>query len=356
MAPKGKRSAAGAAASPKKKSRVDPIYAGIIGTLQESDDLSEHCREMLVAMAVPCLSTFKSDRHKLQTAGVEMIEENLEEHKKKLTETVETAKAEIAKLEGSKNSLQQNLETAKTTLEEKKSAFLSAHNAHQEANVALRAATTDLAAAKDAQKKGDAKFAELQKEKTALNDVFVEHFKTPMDANEGPHYNQLKKFVVSLGLEDSLTSALPSSCAKAKDARGGFDDLVLTELGKALEKKIESLTNSINEEEAGVATRQAAIESAETALEAKVSAERACMHEMETASTAQQDAVAVVKTATEEWETFEPRLKAATDNHSMHDAIRVDFEERILRDFMNLRDKEAPVAAPVEEEAAPAGA
>merc|ERR1719181_1803509 len=105
-----------------------------------------------------------------------------------------------------------------------------------------------MASAKESQKQGDASLVALETEKAAIDAAYQEHFKTPMDANEGPHHEFLKPFIATLGLEDSLTSALPSSCEKKKEQRGGFDDLVLAELGKALEGKISSLAASIVEE------------------------------------------------------------------------------------------------------------
>jgi len=355
MAPRGNKRTTAAAASPKKKSRVDPKFAGIVATLsQVNDSLSENCREMLVAMASPCLTTFKSDRHDLQKAGVEMIEETLLQHKNKLIEAKDSAQAKLTELEGSKAALVQALDEAKVSLEAKKTCFLSAHNVREEAKTAVKAAESALADAKKAQAEGDAKFDSLEKEKVALEAAHSEHFKAPMEASEGPHHQFLKPFIATLGLEDSLTSALPSSCEKAKEQRGGFDDLVLAELGKALERKISILAASIVEEESGVSGRKDAIAAAEAGLEAKLAAERSALTEMESAASAQHEAEGTLKKASDEWATFEPRVQAATDERNMHDAIRLDFEEGALKDFMSLRDKEAP--APIEAEAAPAGA
>merc|ERR1712057_53699 len=110
------------------------------------------------------------------------------------------------------------------------------------------------------------------------------------------------------------TSALSSSCIKPKDQRGGFDNLVLGELGKALEAKIEALTKSIAEEAAGVTERKDAIVSAEALLESNSLVEKTAMAALETALAAQEAAEAVVRKASEEWSTFEPRVQQATDS------------------------------------------
>jgi len=354
MAPRGVKRTTSTAASPKKKGRVDPVFAGIIATLEGTEDLSERCREMLIAMVTPSLSTFKSERHNMQQMGVTMIEEKLREHQQKVTEAVALARNRLSELEGSKSALSDSLEAAKGSLEEKTKAFLSAHNASQEAKAAVKDAEAKVAEAKDLQKKGDANHAALEKEKAAIEAAHAEHFKTPMDANEGPHHSPLKPFIENLGLEESLIQALPSSCVKSKEQRGTFDDIVLTELGKALVKKIADLEKSIADEVSGVSERSAAIIAAEAELESKTLAEKTAAVDAQAAAAVKHEADAEVTKASEEWSSFEPRVQEATEKLNTLDATRVDFEEGPLKDFANLRDKEAP--APVEEEAAPAGA
>merc|ERR1719333_697191 len=290
-------------------------------------------------MASPCLSTLKSERHSVQLLGVTMIEEKLQDHKKKLIEAVAAAQTQLTELEASKGTLLQTLEEAKAAFEEKKTAFLAVHTAREEAKESVKVAEKALAEAKETQKKGDANYTQLEKSRAAIEAAYKDHFKAPMEANEGPHHNNLKPFIQTLGLEDSLTSALPSSCTKPKDQRGSFDEVVITELGKAMEGKIASLTKS-----------------AEAVLESKIEIEKKAAEELEAASTAQHEAEAAVSKASEEWTTFEPRVQEATDKHAMQDTIRMDFEEGALKDFMNLRDKDIEVPAPVEEEAATAGA
>merc|ERR1712034_257866 len=119
-----------------------------------------------------------------------------------------------------------------------------------------------------------------------LKQISEEHVKKPMAANEGPHFHALQPHIKSLGLDESLAIALPSSCAKVKEQRGGFDEVVLGELEKALAQKIASLTHSVSEEMPQVAERKAAVTFAESTLEAKVMAARAAELELETAENA----------------------------------------------------------------------
>merc|ERR1712187_683470 len=84
-----------------------------------------------------------------------------------------------------------------------------------------------------------------REEKATLETLFRDHFKAPMEANEGPHFSFLQAHMSKLELEESLAVALPSSCAKPKEQRGAFDDLVISELEKAMITKIESLIKAL---------------------------------------------------------------------------------------------------------------
>jgi len=350
-----KRPNAGGAGSPKKKSRVEPMFAKIVATLQDAEGINESTREMLIAMVSPSLAAAKGERHSVQQLGVTMIEEMLQSHKVKLVAAVDAAQNELAELEGSKSALMQCLEAAKASLEEKQNAKVAARTLHEESKAATQAAKSTVAAAVETQTTMDAAHAGLEKDKADIEAAYLEHFKTPMDANECPQHSGLKPFLATLGLEESLVSALPSSCVKTVDQRGGFDNLVLTELGKAFVGKIASLEKRIVDEAPGISERKANIVGAESVLEAKVLVETTAAADLEAAIAAQGEAEAAVAKATEDWTTFEPQVQDASSKHSMQDTIRMDFEEGALKDFALLRDKEAAAPAPMEEEAAPVG-
>merc|ERR1719506_2138414 len=195
--------------------------------------------------------------------------------------------------------------------------------------------------------------AVLEKAKADLKAVYLEHFKTPMDADEGPHHAFLKPFMENLGLEESLINALPSSCVKTKEQRGGFDDLVLAQLDKALLEKIAALETAISDEALADAERKRVVLLAQQDLEGKRLAETAAAGNLETATLAQSEADEDVDKASKDWATFEPRVKEVSDKLSMHEARRSDFEEGPLKTFHTLQEKEA---ATLIEEAATAGA
>merc|ERR1712013_793232 len=110
-------------------------------------------------------------------------------------------------------------------------------------------------------------------------------FSTPMEAEKGLHYSAFEPHIGKLGLDESLAIALPSSCAKNKDQRGAFDDVVLGELEKALTSKIQSIDNAIEDEIPKAAERKNAVVAAESVLEEQVAIERGLVAELEAAKT-----------------------------------------------------------------------
>merc|ERR1711972_305339 len=303
-------------------------------------------------MVAPSLSVAKDERHNLQTLGISMIEETLSAAKKKLTDAIDQAQQELSELESTRTSRASRVEETEAALTEKRATEQVKTTALNEAKEALQAAEAALATARDVQIKGDEPVAKLREEKAALETVFQDHFKTPMQANEGPHYSFLQPYIVKLELEESLAIALPSSCAKAKEQRGAFDDLVISELEKAVIAKIESLAKSIAEEEPAEAERKAAVVAAETSLNASVETQKAAATELEAARAATIEAEGVMTQAKAEEAAMAPSIRQATSKHGDCTLELKNFEDGPMETFTKLSNK---VAAP-KEEAASAGA
>lgn len=326
------------------------MFAGIVSALQGAECLSEQCREMLVSMAAPSLSAPKASRHSVQHLGVTMIEEVLQEGRKQLELALEEAQKELTAIESTKGSLEQMLTTARDVLTAKQGLATTAAAALEDAKAAASTAEAALAEQLELSRQATVAHSTLEKEHAELQEVYEKHFKAPMNANEGPHHEFLEPFLEHLGLEDSLTSALPCSCQKAKEQRGGFDDLVLTELGKALVNKISSLEKVVAEAATKMQELTVAVGSAQTELDARKVSQNAAQSSLEAASAVQTEAETQVSQAENDWSSFEPRLNAATDKVHQQDAKRLDFVEGALKEFQALRDKD------VEQEAATMGA
>lgn len=352
-------------ASPQKKVQASPkkatakkfveappsVFAEIVTALESVEHLPERCREMLVAMVEPSLSTPKCERHAAQNLGVKMIEETLHEIKEKQVQAVEQAQKELSELEQSQESRAKKVSEAQADLTSKQDIEKSKQCARDEADKFVEEAGATLADAKAAEQKGDEPLAKLNAEKATLENISQEHVNAPMEANEGPHFSELEPHIHSLGLDESLAIALPSSCAKTKEQRGGFDDVVLEQLVKALADKIASLAKDIEVEVPKVAERRAAVESAQSALEAKTTAAKEAALELEAAIAARSESSTSLAKATEELEALAPSIQEATAKVEELKAVLNAFEAGPLATFKTHQEK-----APLTEEAAPAGA
>merc|ERR1719491_1449858 len=217
---------------------------------------------------------------------------------------------------------------------------------------AVVTADSELAGLKELQRKGDESVAVLEKEKATLEAAFQEHLKTPMETDQILAHHFLQPFVNKLDLEESLKMALPSSCVKTKEQRGSFDDLVISELVKAWNKKIALLTKSIENEASVVSERKAAVLASEASLEETQRVEQTAAKDLEAARAAEVEAEREVSEAKEESAVLGPKLKQAGDKHSSFKVILDDYVAGTLATFEALRDREGPV----EEVAATVGA
>merc|ERR1719277_1480164 len=268
-----------------------------------------------------------------------MIEETLSAEKKKLTDAVDQAQQELSELETTRASCASRVAETEATLVAKKSEEQAKKVALDAAKEGLHTSEAAFVAVTDAQIKGDEPLAKLREEKAALQALSEDHFKAPMEANEGPHYSFLQAHMSKLQLEESLAVALPSSCTKAKEQRGAFDDLVISELEKAMITKIASLSKTIEEEEPFEAERKAAVIAAETSLKASLETEKVASMEVEAATAATIEAEGVVTQAKAEEAAMVPRIQRVTSNHGDRVFELDHFENGPMASFTNLNNK-----------------
>merc|ERR1712217_970042 len=186
---------------------------------------------------------------------------------------------------------------------------------------------------------GDEPLAKLREEKAMFEALFEDHFKAPMEANEGPHYSFLQAHMSKFELEESLVVALPSSCTKATEQRGAFDDLVISELEKAMITKIASLSKSIEEEEPGEAERKAAVIAAETSLKASLETEKTASMEVDAATAATIEAEGVVTEAKAEEAAMVPSIQRVKSKHGDRVLELEHFENGPMASFTQLNNK-----------------
>merc|ERR1719183_1083654 len=152
----------------------------------------------------------------------------------------------------------------------------------------------------------------MQKDKTAIDSAFAEHF-PPIQEGEGKaHLKKLEPFLKKIEIESTLLTALPSSVAKAKDKRGTFDHLVLVELDKAFKAKIAALGEAITGEGPASVERDAAVDAAQKDHDAKKADLTQAVAESEAAEKEQSDRDAALCAAKQAVEEFQPKVEEVT--------------------------------------------
>jgi len=208
-----------------------------------------------------------------------------------------------------------------------------------------------LRVAKAERKEGDAKLASAQEDKALLDSAFQAHFEAPMQEGRGPNFKELKHSLKLIDMDNSLRQALSASCAKSKDERGSFDEVVLQEFRKALTSKIEGLGAVVAAELPASQERAAAAQAAENDHDAKKEAQKQCGEALEVAKNELVDGEAALNKACQDLCDLQPKVDALTKAFNESKASLEDFEACPLSNFMKYKTRAA--ASP---EAATAGA
>lgn len=334
-----------------KKPRVDTRISSIIDTL-ENAELPDTCRSMLSILAQSLL-TPKDARHKLQSMCVAMVDETLQETKSKLMSSIASSQWRLSEIEASKSGLVARVEEAASISSARAEAESLASKALGEASSGVNAAKATVVEKEAAKEKSENDLVSATDEKATAESLVGEHFRAPFDAGESPHYAHLKDMVTKLGLDESFTSALPSSCAKTKEQRGPFDDLVLGEFEKALTRHLASLAEGVTAATAAVPAAEQAATTATTKLhEAETVAEEA-EKALELAKVQAAEGAEKLAEAKKALEAVEPSIGEVTNELCLFKSQLELLECGPLAAFTELRDKMS--STPLEE-AAPLGA
>lgn len=292
MPTKNKRTAGAAAKEDLKKARTakeDPKLAPVKAALSKVEHLPDACKQLLIAILAPSLGS-SPERHEVQTAALVMIEATLEKEKSIFQERVSASEQKLTDLNSLKTNKDAERAAADAALAEAKEQEQKQKEQLAEASEAKVSAEKTLAGAQEARTEGGKSFEANKQEKEMLEKALLDHYKTPMDADECPHYPALQPHLNKLTIDDSLLSALPASCMKPKDQRGAFDLVVVEELGKAFSTKIAQLNSVLEGEVPAAKERDLKVQDAESDLEAKKAAVQQITAALEVAQKAVQDA------------------------------------------------------------------
>jgi chromosome segregation ATPase len=346
----GKRSNAPTATkSASKKVKVDPAFDCIVDVINSAEDLSGHCRSMLIEMLPFSLSYPLDKRHDLQEKAVTMVEETLHAKKSSLQTRLTIETEAFDKLKASEEELLTAVKECETALAAQKDVVDGSKSSMAEITSIANASSEALAEKRAAQKAASEKMSRSREEKVSFESAFEEHFKVPFE--QGPHYKDLEPFLRQLDLEASLVTALPSSCLKSKDQRGSFDDLVLQELDKAFNIKISALSSAIETDTPALAEHDSTVDAAEKQLEVNKEKQKQAASELDAALKEQQNREEALNKAKVAVDEFQPQLQTLGQQVETAKDSLAAFEKGPLATFQTYKSKSTVV-----EEAATLGA
>mmetsp|Transcript_59383 Transcript_59383/g.125837 ORF Transcript_59383/g.125837 Transcript_59383/m.125837 type:complete len:375 (+) Transcript_59383:180-1304(+) len=265
-----------AAAPAQKKAKMDPNCRGVLEAIQMAD-LPVAVKQMLEASAPKAFETSKEDRHYTQELMVNMVGESIDGVLARLDEELAaiTKQVEESKEKSAEVTKEEEKKTAAVT--EALQATTDAKTVLKELSESLETAKVALRESQEAQSKGDADLNKSKEDKASTEAVLAGCFASICEgASDGlsKDAENLVSFVETLTLDASLRSALPTTCSKKADVRGGFDNLVIQQTRTCLEQHLQSLSSAIEsglpaaEERASlVASKAAEVEEATKKVE-----------------------------------------------------------------------------------------
>jgi len=278
-----------AAKSVAKKAKADPTLTSIAEVIMEAEDLPNRCRTMLVEMLPFALNAPAEERHEIQRAASDMVEQTLKAKKAMMENAVVVEAAKLVSLKDSHLALTNAVDEAVGDLAAQKDVVQNAKSALADATIAANASRDAVSNLRSEQTSADAKLECAREEKTALESAFENHFKPMKEDAAGPHFQELEPLLKKLVMEESLLIALPSTCAKSKEHRGTFDNVVLEELEKAICLKLSALGETVEAEAPASAERETAVQVAEKDREAKKETQMQAVSAFENAQKEQSD-------------------------------------------------------------------
>lgn len=319
-----KRQAAHAKGGEAKRGKKDtiPLKCKLVAAaIDEADHLSGPCKEALAAAALPSLGVPVEERHAFQEKVVEHLGQALVTVEKAKADSLAAADLRVAGADAEKATRLAAEEAAKESAaakaaecDEKKKLLEEATGAEKAQKAALASAQKDQKHLEKALKK-----AEHEKEKyteahgTSFKALSEGMYETAKDAKAYLH--KVTPICKEMKLDTSLLTSLSSAVEKKKDSRGTFDDLVISQLGDALQARITGLTSEVEKAMA----------------EYKEGADKAGAHEADfvAAETARKAAEEASGTARAEKKTLEKDLAEKSDSlESWEDDLREMIADR----------------------------
>lgn len=291
-----------------------------------------------------------------------MIAEVYDAIELKLKTTAETESAKVTEIEASKDTLDKALSEAESrhsattaTVESCKATLAQCFGTMSERKLAV-------AAAQEAERAGNAPGLIVEEEHQALKCVLDEHLKVLKEGSwetgsAKRHLDALLPLATKL-TDESLVTALPSTCIKPPAERSTFDNMVVDQLESSLTSKLTQLSADIETAKPAKAQRAADVEKAQLILKEAEDAQQKASDDTTSALSAQKDTLAVLEVAKSEVAAFKPLLKKAKEAADEAQAEAELFHDNCRQHFTSLSAAETPkvevaVEPPKVEESTP---
>lgn len=348
-----KRSEQGAA-PPQKKIKVDPKIVNVQQTL-ESADLPAPCKAMLLAMIPHSLCVPQNLRSEPQSRAVEMVGEVYDAIELKLKNTAEAENAKVLEIEASKGTMDAATTEAETrhsassaTVDSCKAVLAECFSTANERKLAL-------VASQESERTGNLPGFAAEEEHQVLKAALEEHLKVLKEGSfetgsAKRHLDALLPLATKL-TDESLVTALPSTCIKPPAERSTFDNMVIDQLESSLVSRLTQLSSEIEAEKPAKSQRAAEVATAQQMLKDAEIAQQKSSDDTASALTAQKDSLAVLELAKADAAAFKPTLRKAKEAAEeaqaefelFHDNCRVSC-------FDSLKMKVSVEATPVATE------
>lgn len=369
MAPKGKKRASTATSDEPGAKRVadflkqqgvsKSMHAAIREIVQHPlAELTDDCRNMLLAMLPWSLCIPQDERHEVQTGTVKMVQELVESIQAKMQKAIEVENAALGEQDEKKAEFQKSVQLAETNLAQATAAADERKGELAEVSAVLLKQKHALADAEAKQKKENAELNKTQAQKLELEKVLADNFQKLKDGDWQPGqeeglFKPLKALIAKTGdlsLDESLVNSLPLSLMKRD--RKGFDQVVVDKFGETLNEKIDELGKSIDAMVGPAAANTAAVEEARAALDKAGTEQQEVASKFGAAQESCAKASAKVEEAKRAVVAFEPEFAKATAARKEKEDQLESFNEynvcmfQMLVDRVSKKKEEAEAQAP----------
>lgn len=340
---------------PQKKAKVDPKVASVKQTIEKAD-LPEPCKAMLVAMLPHSLCVPQDLRSEQQARAVDMVGEVFDSIELKLKNTADSESAKVVEIEASKDTVDAALVDAETLHSATTATVDSCKATLAQCFGTANVRKSEMAAAEESERAGNAPGLVVEVEHQELHCALEEHLKVLKEGSwetgsAKRHLDALLPLAVK-HTDESLVTALPSTCIKAPDDRSTFDKMVIEQLESSLKSRLTQLIADIETAKPAKAERAEGVETARQMLKEAEDAQQKSSEETTIALAAQKDAFAALELARKDVATFKPMLRKAKEGADeaqaelelFHDNCRIGCFD-MLKTKVSVVETPAPIVA-----------